>query len=115
MTGYTCKEEAIEHYFSFEGVYCNSIMIVASGLYELDDGYGLRLQDIQILGSFEDGKCALLGDGNQDGKLTEAEDCTAFREYIVNSSESSMKYDINMDETGDVRDLVRMKRYFTGN
>ena len=115
VTGYTCTETASEHYFSFKGVYCNSLMIVAKNLYELDGAYGMRLRNIQVLGVFADDACTLLGDGSGDGKLTEAEDCTAFREYIVNSSETSMQYDINMDETGDVRDLVRMKRYFIGN
>lgn len=112
VTDYTCHDEATEHYFSFEGVYCNSLMIVAKNLYEVNGAYGMRLRNIQVLGAFADDACTLLGDGNGDKKLTEAEDCTAFREYIVNSTESSMKYDINMDATGDVRDLVRMKQYF---
>lgn len=114
-TGYTCPDNATDHYFSFEGVYCNSIVIVAKNLYQIGDKYGVRLRNVNLLGFFEDDASILLGDGNGDNKLSDAEDLAAFRTYIVNDTATSSKFDVNMDNAGDVRDLVRMKRYFKGN
>ena len=115
VTDYTFSETAKEHNFAFEDVYCSSIMFVTNDLYAIGDVYGIRLNEVYIYSAFEDGACALLGDGNDDKRLTDTEDGNALRTHIVSGDVSDAKYDLNRDDTNDIVDLVRLKRYFAEN
>lgn len=96
-------------------VNCSSIMIEVDtmcDIYGAGDIYGLQIQEIRINGQVKDGASAILGDGNTNGTLIEAEDMAAFRTALVESDTPGAIYDLNRDEANDCRDLVRMKRYF---
>ena len=99
------------HEISFDGVYCNSIIVVATGLPQIDDGYGWQLREVYINSAFAEGESALLGDGNGDNVL-DATDISILRGELVEDVNSGMRFDFNMDSMKDVRDLIRFKRYF---
>ena len=110
ITGYSSTDK--KHFFSFKGVDCSSMMLVAQNMCEIGDRYGMQADEIYLYGAFKDDACTLLGDGNNDAKLSEQSDCAAFRTSIVTESTDTSRFDINMDRDVDVRDLVRMKQYF---
>ena len=81
-----------------------------TGLYQVDSRYGVQLKDIDLMGAIGSDTGVVLGDGSGDDKLTEA-DLPYIRQGLL-KAENTSKYDFNMDQAEDVRDLVRAKNYF---
>ena len=97
--------------FSFEEICCSSIIVKMTGLSSLNGKYGVQLKDIDVIGAIGADTRAVLGDGDDDGRLN-ALDLPYFVQGVIEDDESQ-KYDFNMDNTVDVRDYVRIKVYFT--
>lgn len=107
VSGYTATGR---REFSFREICCSSIIIRMTGLYEVDGRYGVQLKDIDLMGAIGTDPGVVLGDGSGDDKLTEA-DLPYIRQGLL-KAENTSKYDFNMDQAEDVRDLVRAKNYF---
>ncbi len=102
-------EEIVKYEFSFEPIYCSGIVIVASGLSEMDGGYGFRMNEIALMGCQGIADGMVLGDMDSSGRLTQ-DDMSGVRKKLMGTS-SSTSIDFDMTWTEDIRDLVRAKRY----
>ena len=106
-TNYQYGTKQTVHEFDLENLKtCTAVMVVATGFE------GLQIQEIRVHGPRSEDEYVIFGDTNQDGDITTDVEFKHIQQVLVNEESASVHTDWNMDAETDIRDLVRMKRYF---